>query len=121
MKRVFIGLSFTVLVTTNALADFSGEYGKKNSVVEVKQQGKAVKFSVNSSVGQNTCDLEGTATMIDATSAAYTPEDKSDICVALLNFSGGGLKVTTKGCDGYCGLNAGGSMDGSYRKIAKKK
>ena len=100
--------------------DYSGEYSKDNSSVEVGQQGKVLKFSINSSVGQNTCNLEGSAEMTDATSAAYTSEDKSDTCVAILNFAGGALKVTTKGCDANCGLNAAGSMDGSYQKTAKK-
>jgi len=114
MKKILIGLTF--LVATNVFADVSGEYIKKNGVVELKQQGKTVEFSINSSVGQNVCNLEGTAVMINANRADYTPEDKSDKCVAVLNFSGSGLKVTTKGCDEYCGLNAGGSMDGSYQK-----
>ena len=116
MKKVLIGLGLTILVTTNAFAEFSGEYVKKNAGVDVKQQGDSVNFSINSSVGQNACNLEGTAVMIDAKSAAYTPEDKSDKCVALFNFAGGKLKVKTKDCDGYCGMNAEGSMDGSYRK-----
>lgn len=120
MKKVLIGL--TVFVATNVFADVSGDYVKKNAGVDVKQQGKAVEFSISSSVGQNVCNLEGTAVMIDANRAAYTPEDKSDKCVAVLNFVGNGLKVTTKDCDEYCGLNAGGSMDGSYqKKITKKK
>jgi hypothetical protein len=59
--------------------------------------------------------------MIDAKSAAFTPEDKSDKCVAILNFAGGGLKVTSKDCDGYCGMNAEGSMDGAYRKKLPRK
>lgn len=122
MKKVLIGLGLTVLITSNAFADFSGEYVKKNAGVDVKQQGDAVNFSINSSVGQNACNLEGTAVMIDAKSAAYMPEDKSDKCVAILNFAGGGLKVTSKDCDGYCGMGAEGSMDGAYRKkVAKKK
>lgn len=119
MKKILIGL--VILVATNAFADFSGEYVKKNAGVDVTQQGEAVKFSINSSVGQDACNLEGAAVMIDAKSAAYTSDDKSDKCVAILNFAGSGLKVTTKDCDGYCGINAGGSMDGVYKKkIAKK-
>lgn len=122
MKKVIVGFGLAVLVATNAFADFSGEYTKKNAAVDVKLQGRAVNFSINSSVGQNVCNLDGTAVMMDAKSAAYTPEDNSNKCVVLFDFSGGRLKVTTKDCDGYCGLNAGGSMDGSYRKeIARKK
>ena len=117
MNKITRFLALTVaFIPVIALADVSGEYSKKNAVAELKQQGKAVEFSINSSVGQNICDLEGVAVMIDQNRAAYTPDDKSDICVAVLNFSGGQLKVTTKDCDNYCGLNAAGSMDGQYKK-----
>jgi len=104
------------IAATNALADFSGEYVDENAVVDLKQEGKAVNFSINSSVGQHACNLEGTAVMMDATSAAFTPEDKTDKCVVLFNFAGGSLKITTKDCGEYCGMAAEGSMDGSYRK-----
>ena len=110
-------LALTVaIIPAIAFADISGSYSKKNAVAELKQQGKAVEFSINSSVGQNLCMLDGVAVMIDKNSAAYTPDEKSDMCVAVLNFTGGQLKVTTKDCDSYCGLNAAGSMDGQYKK-----
>lgn len=49
------------------------------------------------------------------------PNDKNNMCVAALNFGGSGHKITTKDCDGYCGLNAGGPMDGvCQRKIRRK-
>jgi hypothetical protein len=119
MNKILICL--TVLLATNAFADVSGEYIKKNGIADVNQQGKAVEFSINSSVGQNVCNVEGTAVMIDANRAIYTPEEKSNKCVVVLNFKGGVLKVTTKDCDEYCGLNAAGSMDGSYQKKTSKK
>lgn len=110
-------LALTVaIIPAIAFADVSGSYSKKNAVAELKQQGKAVEFSINSSVGQNICEIEGVAAMIDDNRAAFTPGDKSDKCVAVLNFTGGQLKVTTKDCDNYCGLNAAGSMDGQYKK-----
>jgi hypothetical protein len=119
MRKLLVVL--ILLVATNAFADFSGEYVKKNGVVDVTQKGKTIEFSINSSVGQNVCNLEGTAVLIDKNRAAYTSNDKTDKCVAVLNFSNDGLKVTTKDCDGACGLNAAGSMDGAYKKKASKK
>lgn len=98
-----------------ALADIGGSYAKKNAAAEIKQQGKSVEFSINSSANQSACELEGVAAMIDDNRAAYTSGEGSDKCVAVLNFSGGQLVVTTKGCEGYCGLNAAGSMDGTYK------
>lgn len=103
-------------------ADLSGEYGKKNAGVKVKQQGNSVEFSINSGVGQNVCNLEGKALMISANKAAYSSDDKADKCTTLLSFEGGGLNVSTKDCDGYCGVGASGSMDGVYQKeIGQKK
>ena len=116
MKKFIIGLSLAIFIATNAFADFSGEYVKKNGGVDVKQEGNRLKFSINSVVGQNVCNLEGSAVIMGAKSAAYTSEDNTDKCVALFAFAGRKLKVTTKECGGYCGLNAEGSMDGSYRK-----
>lgn len=109
-----------VEIATNAIPDVIGEYVKEDARVNVKQQGKAVNFSINSAVEQNTCELEGTALMMSAHSAgfsaAFSTGDKSDKCVVRFDFADGGLKVTTKECGRYCGLNAAGSMDGSYQK-----
>ena len=104
-----------------ALADVSGEYMKKNGVVEVKQSGQMLNFSINSSVGAHVCNLDGAAIMIDAKRAAYTPDDKTNMCAAVLDFTGGILKLTTKDCDGFCGMNASGSMDGTYKKKGGKR
>lgn len=94
---------------------FAEEYSKQNAVADVSRNGASVEFSINSSVGQNGCNMDGVARMIDDSRATYTSGDGADKCVAVLNFSGGQLAVTTKGCEGYCGLNASGSMDGMYK------
>lgn len=94
---------------------FAGEYSKQNAVANASRNGASVEFSINSSVGQNGCNMDGVAQMIDDSRAAYTSGDGADKCVAVLNFSAGQLAVTTKGCEGYCGLNAAGSMDGIYK------
>ncbi len=119
MRKLFVVL--ILLIATNAFADFSGEYVKKNGVVDVTQKDKMIQFSINSSVEQHACNLEGTAVLIDKNRAAYTSNDNTDKCVTVLTFSKNGLKVTTKDCDSYCGLNAAGSMDGAYKKKASKK
>lgn len=115
MKKILVGLSLTILVSTNAFADFSGEYVKKNGVVDIAQQGNQIKFAINSSVGMHACDVEGSAAMTDANSVVYKSGDSSQ-CVITLTFSGNKLKVKTKECDGSCGMSATGSMDGAYRK-----
>lgn len=114
MKSIRLLALTIALLPCITLADIGGTYSKKNAVAELQKQGSSVEFLINSSVGQNTCELSGVATMIDKNRAAYTPLDKSDKCSAVLNFSGGHLKITTRDCEDYCGLNASGSMDGQY-------
>lgn len=116
MKKLLICLSFSVFATTNAFADVGGEYVNKNAEVDVTQKGKEVKFSINSAVGMQACELKGAAEMINANNATYKSTDNSDKCVVILTFAGNQLKVKTKDCDGYCGMDAAGSMDGTYRK-----
>ena len=60
------------------------------------------------------------AKVVDGNRAAWTSEDKTEMCVVLLSFSPESVKVTTKDCDGYCGNDAIGSMDGVY-KLKKSK
>lgn len=109
-----------VEIAINAIPNIIGEYIKENAVVNMTQQDKAVNFSINSAVGENTCDLEGKALMASTHSAVFVASfatgDKSDKCVARFDFADSGLKITTKDCDRYCGLNAVGSMDGFYQK-----
>lgn len=110
-------LFLAALVAGTAGAQTAGTYTKKGGIVEVgKTSGQAVPFTIQSSVGQNTCTLEGTARLVDAARAAYTSDDPKDMCVAVLNFAGGGLKVTTKACASACGVGAEGSMDGAYTR-----
>jgi hypothetical protein len=119
--RIGLFILLSTLCAGLAVADGTVEYAKKNAVVEVERQGKQVRFSINSSVGQHACSLDGTAIMMQANQAAYTSDDMTDRCVALLTFKSGSLTVTTKDCDGSCGMNAVGSMDGLYKPSVKKK
>lgn len=103
------------LCSTIATAQ-SVSYSKKNGSVEIISTSDKLAFSIASVVGQNRCELEGTAERIDADRFGYTSDDMADKCVALLNTRGGKLTVTTKGCESQCGSNAAGSMDGTYTK-----
>ncbi|MFM2408896.1 MAG: hypothetical protein RL358_1638 [Pseudomonadota bacterium] len=108
------------IAATNAITDFSGTYVKENAEIEVKQTGQIVNFSINSVVGQNSCNLEGRAVVMGSLStsfsAASSTDDKSNKCIARFDLASSGLTVITKDCDGYCGMNAEGSMDGLYQK-----
>ena len=123
MKNVL--LMAIALSSQFALADYSGEYVKKNAGFTIKQEGQRIAFSANSVVGTSPCNLGEdeplNAQLLDKTRAAWTPEDNNDTCMVVMNFSGGGLKVTTKDCDAYCGMEAVGSLDGMYKKKALKR
>jgi len=121
MKSKVLLMALVLISPTAFTADLSGAYQKQNGVVEVQQQGNQVAFSINSSVDMHACNLGEddqplVARMLDATRAAWTSEEMSDRCVVVLNFAGGQLKVTTKDCDSYCGMDAVGSMDGTYHR-----
>lgn len=106
---------FLILATAcaGALAD---TYTKRGAEAEITRAGDKVNFSLVSAVGQNRCELEGTAEAVDKDRFAFTDGDPKERCVAVLNLSGGKLAVTTKGCASYCGAGAETSMDGSYSK-----
>jgi hypothetical protein len=114
MKLTLITVLTLTLASTCAMAQPVERFKKRDGVVDLVRGNGGVKFEIQSVRGQSQCTLEGAATFVDANRAAYTSEDMADTCVALLNFTGGKLKVTTKGCDSQCGLNAGGTMDGIY-------
>lgn len=115
MKKSYICALSVAVVSVFSGTACADEYAKQNAVAEVSRNGASVEFSINSSAGQNACNMDGAAQMIDENRAAYTSGDGADKCVAVLNFAGGQLIVTTKGCESYCGLNAAGSMDGAYK------
>ncbi|EIC30566.1 MULTISPECIES: hypothetical protein [Methylomicrobium] len=108
------------LITLPAYADASLE--KDNGTLEIKNAPRGIGFSINSSVEQDVCGIEGTAEIVDDHRAAFTPIDKSDLCVVLFDFqSETAIKVTTKSCEGYCGISAVGSMDGTYTSVQKNE
>lgn len=102
----------------------SGDYKKKNGVVVARLIDGDVYFIANSVVGMHPCNIGENddpkiAKLVDEHRAVWTSEDNEDKCVVLLNFSGNTLKVTTKDCHGYCGVDAAGSLDGIYTKKRK--
>jgi hypothetical protein len=115
-KKILIALSVSILMSTNAFADFSGKYAKKNATVAVSQEGNEFTFSLNSSMGMHACDMEGRAIITKAGHALYKTADDLSHCEAIFELAGNKLTVRTRECDGYCGMNASGTMDGAYRK-----
>lgn len=117
MKNLFLGILLAVAGSA-AQADVTGTYLKKGGELDVKNVSQGVQFSINSSAGTHTCSLGEDETLIarpvDGNRAAWTSSNPADQCVVLLNFSNGAVQVTTKGCEGYCGVSAAGSMAGRY-------
>ena len=116
----FVLATSVILLVTSALAGVEGHYSKKNGDLIVRRGGsRDVRFEMTSiAPGGNLCDMEGVALMVNARMAAFV--DQSSACRALLDFSGGGVSVSTKNCADRCGMNAWGTMDGFYSKSQPK-
>ena len=65
------------------------EFRKNDAVATVQRNADTVAFEIQSSRGQNTCTMEGTAEFIATDRAAFTSTKMADKCVAQLNFKGG--------------------------------
>lgn len=114
-----------VLVTVSiVLAEntFTGQYKKKNGEINVQAlPDNRVKFWINTVVGMHPCNIgddnKAIAVFVDSKRAAFTDDQN---CTILLNFGKNNVKVTTKNCDGYCGAQAAGSMDGVYNRKSSR-
>lgn len=120
-KKTLSALTVSILMSTNAFADFSGEYVKKNASVTISQEGNELTFSLNASLEMHACDMEGRVVVTKVGHVLYKSADDSNRCEVKLELAGNKLSVKTKECDGYCGMNATGAMDGTYRKKTDAK
>jgi hypothetical protein len=91
------------------------KYAKADGELLIKKTGNQAQFKISSSRDQHSCEMEGAATMSSDTDATYKP-DVQDKCTARLKFSAGQIEVKTQACDDFCGTQAGGSMDGIYKR-----
>lgn len=102
-------------VTAATTPDGFVKYAKADGELLIKKTGDQAQFKITSSRDQHSCEMEGTATMSSDTQATYKPDAK-DQCTVRLKFGSGQVEVTTQACDGFCGMQAGGSMDGTYKR-----
>lgn len=108
-----------ILTATSASAT---EYTRPNASLVLTPDGHNMAFSINSSYGETTgvCNMEGIARTVPPMSGQkgrWVWSDNNSQCVAVISEIHSGLvEITTKGCDGYCGLSATGSMDGRYHQ-----
>jgi hypothetical protein len=117
MKK-FLVVVLAFIIASPAFANFAGNYEKPNGLLEIKRDGDALRFTLESSVDAHVCRLEGIARIVDETRAAFTPDDPQDECVAVFGLTEEGIRVLTRSCFAYCGLNAHGSMDGDYKRVS---
>jgi uncharacterized protein YecT (DUF1311 family) len=117
MKKIIMAALMACSVSAHAQLLTAGkmEYVKDHAGVTIQRNPTTISFSINSVVGQNTCELEGNAVMTGKDRYYYLPGNDDKQCEALFVFDGDKkLQVSTTNCDSACGLNAAGSMDGDY-------
>lgn len=118
MKKVIPGLLLLSFSTMTA----ASEYIKPGATLSLESVKNKVHLSINATNrdASGTCNMEGTAQSIDAgknQTHRWLYNDTSSQCVAVISEQPSGkLTVKTKGCEGYCGMNSVGAMDGVYRK-----
>lgn len=116
MKTITIAL--LMLLSGSVLAD---DYVKPNGGLTFNQGEYEAEFSINASLGGDAvCNLEGIALAVDPNQtqrSRWVFEDAGSQCQAVISeHKDGSVKVTTKDCEGYCGMSAVGAMDGKYLK-----
>lgn len=98
-------------------------FEKDNGTIELSRADDGVTFSINSAIGQYSCEASGMAKTVTSTQFSYTSPDGyegKDKCRVIIDFiSTEQVKVTTDSCSYYCGMQAIGSMDGDYKKAIK--
>lgn len=98
------------------IPDGSSKYSKQDGTLQIIKRGGRVDFQINSSQGQYTCEMKGTAPLAPDGTAKFLSTD-ADKCVVKFKFTGNKIEVDTDGCDShYCGQQAGGTMDGVYKR-----
>ncbi|YCI27602.1 acyl-CoA dehydrogenase [Erwinia sp. PK3-005] len=118
MKKTVIALVLAAI----ALPAIAAQYAKPGAVLTLKPMNGNAEFSINASTkdGSGICNMDGTAQQIAAgenQKRRWIWNDSSSQCVAVLSeMHNGKTSVMTRGCEGYCGASAAGTMDGQYSK-----
>ncbi|POT59255.1 acyl-CoA dehydrogenase [Citrobacter amalonaticus] len=116
MNRKLIAL-LMVAITLPAAAT---QYVKSGAVLTLNPAEDNAEFSVNASTedGSGVCNMDGTAKPIDAgenQKRRWVWNDNASPCVAVFGeMNNGKASVMTRGCEGYCGASATGTMDGLF-------
>jgi hypothetical protein len=120
-----LGIMAVVLFGMSGLGTDSrtGRYKKKNGLIDMQSlPAQQLRFRLNTVVGMHPCNIgedgDAQAVIVAPNRAVFNDGEE---CEMEFLFENDRLKVTaTNGCDGYCGMNAVGSIDGTYIKKSDK-
>lgn len=113
-----VGIMLLILANGDVIAD---DFIKPNGGLTFNQGEYEAEFSINASLGGDAvCNLEGIALAVEPNQtqrSRWIFEDAGSQCKAVISeHKNGSVSVTTKGCEGYCGMSVVGAMDGKYLK-----
>lgn len=118
MNRKLLALLMAAITLPVAAA----QYVKPGAVLTLHPGQNNAEFNINASTGDGSgvCNIEGTAQQI-ATGKnqkhRWVWNDKTSQCVAVISeMNNGKASFMTRGCEGYCGASAAGTMDGLFNK-----
>ncbi|EGH3470786.1 acyl-CoA dehydrogenase [Salmonella enterica] len=118
MNRKLLAL----LMVTITLPVAAAQYVKPGAVLTLNPGKGNAEFNINASTGNGSgvCNMDGTAQEIAAGESQkrrWVWNDKTSQCVAVINeMNNGKASFKTRGCEGYCGASAAGTMDGLFDK-----
>ena len=118
MNRKLLAL----LMVTITLPVAAAQYVKPGAVLTLHPGQNNAEFNINASTGDGSgvCNMEGTAQQIAAGESQkrrWVWNDNASECVAVISeLKNGKASVMTRGCEGYCGISAAGTMDGLFNK-----
>ncbi|EAA7512471.1 acyl-CoA dehydrogenase [Salmonella enterica] len=111
-----------LLITAIKLPVTAAQYVKPGAVLTLNPGKGNAEFNINASTGDGSgvCNMEGTSQQIAAGESQkrrWVWNDNTSQCVAVISeLNNGKASVMTRGCEGYCGISAAGTMDGLFNK-----
>ncbi|WP_318356485.1 acyl-CoA dehydrogenase [Enterobacter sp.] len=118
MNRKLLALLMAAITLPVAAA----QYVKPGAVLTLNPGKGNAEFSINASTrnGSGVCNMEGTAKQIAAgerQKRRWVWNDNTSQCVVIISeLNNGKTSVMTRGCEGYCGASAAGTIDGLFNK-----
>ncbi|WP_370619719.1 acyl-CoA dehydrogenase [Citrobacter meridianamericanus] len=100
----------------------AAQYVKPGAVLTLNPGKGNAEFNINASTGDGSgvCNMDGTAQQIAAGESQkrrWVWNDNASQCVAVISeMNNGKASFKTRGCEGYCGAPAAGTMDGIFNK-----